>query len=138
MKRSSYTTWLFLTFCLLVLLYLTSPFFESMQAATTPKDFHVSGVQIPGSLTNPAAIEGGTLNTGVFVTQLIIANTDLSNGHTVTVQDCTPTTPFILLNGYTIAAGSTWFLPLGGTRFTGCFKWSASDTTVMGTVVGTR
>lgn len=101
------------------------------------RTFHVSGQQLPGSLTSPTPIEGIALTTSVAVDSIVISNTD-SVAHTVTIEDCQGT-PFILYNAYSIPATTTWFTgPMAGTRFTGCIKWSASDTHVMGTIVGGR
>ena len=101
------------------------------------RQFHVTLNSIPGSLTSPATIEGGPTNTAVNVDWIVIVNTD-SSAHTVTIEDCTPTTPFLLYGAYSIAANTTWSTPYGNTRFNGCLKWSASSTLVQGSIVGTR
>ncbi len=124
----------------LVGLWLVEPWLSSRleaQGPRSPRQFHVSGLPIPSSAASPAALEGGTLNTDVNVDFLVISNTD-SSSHTVTIVDCTAVTPFTLFNASPIAALTVWPVPLGGMRFKGCFKWSASSTTVMGGVTGTR
>ena len=101
------------------------------------RTFHVLGVALPASLAAPAALEGINLaTTSVNVTHLVLVNTD-SSDHTVTVSDC-QSTPFVLFNGETIAAKTMWPVPMGNVRFGGCFKWTASSTTVMGAVTGER
>ena len=100
------------------------------------RQFHVSGQQVPAVAASPATLEGGTLNTSVNVDFLVIANSDTSS-HTITVVDCA-STPFLLFTAAPVAAQTTWTIPLGNMRFTSCFQWSASSTTVYGSVVGTR
>ena len=111
--------------------------FVSLPLAAQQRPVHVNGQALPASATSPSVIEGGTTNTTIWVEYLVIANTDVS-AHTVSVVDCTSGTPFALFTNATIAASSTWFLPMGGIRFTGCFKWSANSTTVYGSLVGRR
>ena len=96
--------------------------------------FHVSGQALPAVLASPTSIEGKVLNVSSTISILVIANTDTTS-HTVTIQDG-QTTAFKLFNAYTIEAGATWVVPLNGTRFEGGLNWSASDTKVMGTIVG--
>ena len=103
---------------------------------------HVTTTALQSSLTIPSVIEGGTANTTVYVTMIVIANTDTSS-HTISITDCTTGTAFSLFTNAPIAASTTWILPLaggsgGGIRFDSCFKWSANSTTVMGSMVGTR
>jgi hypothetical protein len=100
--------------------------------------FHVTGQQIPATLTSPATLEGATTSTNVNVDFIVIANTDGSASHTVTVEDCSSPNPFILFNAYPVAAGTMWPVPMGNSRFVGCLKWSASSTSLMGTIVGSR
>jgi hypothetical protein len=109
----------------------------SAQTVRSNSQFHVSGQQLPATLTSPTPIEGRALTTRVSVDFMVIANTGSSVRH-VTVEDCTATTPFILYNAYPIPALTAWLTPLGNTSFGGCFKWSADSTDVMGTVTGTR
>ena len=101
------------------------------------RQFHVTGQSITGTLASPATVEGGTLATSVNIDFIVIANKD-SSAHTITIQDCTPTTPFVLFNAYSIPATTTWTIPLGNSRFVGCLQWTASSTNVWGTIVGTR
>lgn len=104
-------------------------------AATSGRNFQVTGQTLPPTLTSPSKVQGGTTNTDTDVTYLIIANTG-SSDRTVTVADCS-VSAFYLFNAYTIPAKAMWGLPLANTRFKGCLKWSASSTEVMGTIVGT-
>jgi hypothetical protein len=100
----------------------------------------VAGTALPPTLTIPTPDQGASfpnLNRSVTTNNIVISNTD-SSVHTVTIQDC-QATPFKLLNATTIPAVGTAGNPLimsGPIRFTGCIKWSASSTTVMGTMVG--
>lgn len=96
----------------------------SAEAATAIRDFHVTGQSIPAALGNPTVLEGGTTNTTVNLSSLVVSNKDTAI-HNVTVQDC-GSPPFILFNAYPIAASTSWFAPLGGVRFTGCLKWLAT------------
>jgi hypothetical protein len=102
--------------------------------------FHVTGQALPATLTTPAVLEGGTTNTNVNLSTLVLVNTDTA-AHTVTIEDC-QATPFVFFPAVTIpavgSANSSWVIPMYGTRFTGCFKWSASSALVFGSVVGTR
>jgi len=113
----------------------------SVQAQQQKGAFHVTGQALTTSLASPAVLEGGTTNTNVDLTTLVLVNTDTAS-HTVTVEDCTPTTPFVFLPAVTIpgvgSANSTWVIPMYSTRFTGCLKWSASSTLISGSIVGVR
>lgn len=107
-------------------------------AQTAETHFTVSGVGLPSTLTIPTSDQGQTLNRSLTVMVLVISNTSGSQ-QTVSVQDC-GSTPFQLFASAPIAAagssGATWVIPLSGTRFSGCIKWSASSTSVMGAIVG--
>lgn len=112
-------------------------------AAYSGREFHVSGQNLPTSIGSPTAVEGGALDaatigatSGIVIDMLIIANTS-SSSQTVHIEDC-GSTAFLFFNDYPIAAKTTWTIPIPNTRFTGCFKWSASATTVQGTVTGKR
>jgi hypothetical protein len=106
------------------------------QVATTNQAIQVPGTPIPGSLTSPTPAQGGALTQTVLVHQITIANTS-SSAQTFTIEDCQGT-PFLLANGVSIPALTTFLYPLAGTRFVGCFKWSASATSVQGSMVGSR
>ncbi len=95
---------------------------------------HVLGLALTGSLVIPACDEGGSMNSSANVTQVTISNTD-SSSHTVTIQDC-QTSPFYLANAMTVPAATdlVWAFGSNSLRFGGCFKWSASSTTVLGSV----
>lgn len=106
------------------------------------KTVHVTGQPLPASLGFATVLEGGTTNKSLNIQFLVLSNTG-SASQTVTVQDCTPTTPFVFFPAGTTIPGtgnpnSTWTIPLGGVRFTGCFKWQASSTNVQGSLVGTQ
>lgn len=91
-----------------------------------PQAFHVSATALPAhaSIASPTPIEGRILTTDVNPTFLTLANRDTSS-HTVTIRDC-GTPIFTMYDAYPIAATTTWHVPLGDTRFRGCFKWSAT------------
>ncbi len=109
-----------------------------MHSQTQGKQWHVAGIALP--LTTPAApstIEGGSLAAvSVVVDSVVLTNTD-SVAHTATIVDC-QSSAFYVLKDASIAANSSWMLPLSGIRMQGCFKWSANSTTVMGAAVGMR
>lgn len=105
------------------------------QAATSGRNFQVTGQTLPPTLTSPTKVQGGTTNTDTDVMLLILANTG-STDRTVTVTDCSSSV-FYLFNAYTLPAKAMWALPLYNTRFKGCLKWSATSTEIMGTIVGT-
>lgn len=104
-------------------LTLTLALAASLLAQTKP--VHVTSQAIPATATAPPVLEGGTLNATTLVSFLSIANPD-SAAYTITVADCSAP-PFVLFNAYSVSAASTWTVPLGGTRFAGCFHWSASQ-----------
>lgn len=114
---------------------------EQAHAQNGSRSVHVTGQPMTTSLASPTVLEGGTTNTNIDLTTLVIVNTDTVS-HTVTVEDCTPTTPFVFLPAVTIpaagSANSSWVIPMYQTRFTGCLKWSASSTLVFGAAVGSR
>lgn len=91
---------------------------------------HVLGAAMPATLTIPTCDEGGnhSLATSAVVATITVSNTDTAS-HTFTIEDC-QMSPFLLANGTTIAANTVYTYPLGGIRFGGCVKWSASSTTV--------
>jgi hypothetical protein len=101
-------------------------------------DFTVSGQGIPTSAASPNSDQGKSLSAGsTLATLIVIANTSNST-QTVTINDC-QTTPFYLFKAYPIPALTTWILNLGqGLRFVGCLQWSASATSVMGTISGAQ
>jgi len=107
----------------------------------TGRQVHVTGQALTTSLASPSVLEGGTTNTNINLTTIVLVNNDTAS-HTVTIEDCTPTTPFVFLPAVTIpgvgSANSSWVIPMYGTRFTGCFKWSASSVLISGSVTGTR
>ena len=122
----------------LILALLLLLFAHPLRAQTgSNRQFHVTLNALPSSLTAPTPIEGGALTTSVNVDFIVLTNPDAS-AHTVTVEDCTATTPFTPLNAVSLPANTTWGLPFGNTRFVGCFKWSSSSALVQGSVVGTR
>jgi hypothetical protein len=121
--------------CVIVATILFAPS-TSVKAQTGTRSWHVSGAALPLSVTSPTPIEGTALTQSVGVTMLVISNGTAST-QTVTVEDCA-SPPFILFNGYAIAANNTWTVPMFDTRFQGCFRWFASSTTVQGTATGTR
>lgn len=106
------------------------------------RSYHVSGTTLPTSLTSPSVLEGGTTNTDVNVSMLNLSNGD-TGIHYITVSDC-GSPAYIPINAYPIAAGTTWFISMGDTRFRGCFKWKvdtvSSDPTkpVQGSLTGVR
>ena len=137
MKRNL-TPFLIVLFAVLACALLLEYGRTSARAATTGnRPVHVSGQPLPGTLGYATILEGGQTDAALNIDFIVLANTG-SSDYTVTVEDCTSKTPFILFNAYTIAATTTWTVPLGGTRFTGCMKWAASNAAVMGTLVGTR
>lgn len=110
--------------------------FAIVNAQPSPgKVFHVSGQGMPASLTSPTSDENRPTNRSLLLDTLVIANNSGAQ-QTVTLQDC-QTTPFKFFNGAPIPAGTTWVLSfVNGIRFQGCLQWSASSTSVMGTLVG--
>lgn len=96
---------------------------------------HVPGQGLPASLTSPNCEEAGRVTSrSITVQQITIVNTD-SASHTFSIQDCQGT-PFQPYNAATITAGQVVSIPLNGTRFLGCFQWSANSTKVQGALVG--
>lgn len=98
----------------------------------------VSGVGLPAVLASPTSDQGVALTRSMTVTSMTLAN-NTSSAQTITIQDC-QTTPFQLFdgtNGSSIAAGDKWFIS-GPIRFSGCFKWAASSTSVQGTLTGVQ
>lgn len=98
----------------------------------------VSGVGLPSMLASPTSDQGRVLSTTVTINSLTLANNTAST-QTVNIQDC-QSTPFKLFdgsNGSTMAAGDKWFVN-GPIKFQGCFKWTASSTSVQGTLTGVQ
>ncbi|GAC1700194.1 MAG: hypothetical protein NVS9B4_01150 [Candidatus Acidiferrum sp.] len=104
----------------------------------SPLLFHVLQQSLPTPVTtpvSPTSYEGNVLSYSVLVNSLVIQNIDTVS-HTVTVQDCA-TTPFRLFNAYTIAASTTWTIPLN-MSFIACFKWASDSALVYGSATGQK
>jgi len=98
-------------------------------------NFTVSGQALPPTATSPTSDQGKALTSSLATTTIVIANTGNSS-QTVTVNDC-QTTPFYLFKSYPIPALTTWTVT-ASVPFGGCLQWSASATSVMGTIVGAQ
>lgn len=120
------------TLCLLLLALLVCTTLFGFAAVS------VSGIGLPASLASPTSDQGKVLNVSMTVTNMTLAN-NTSSTQTITIQDCqgTPFKLFDGVNGSTMAAGDKWFVP-GPIRFSGCFKWMATSTSVQGTLSGVQ
>jgi hypothetical protein len=102
---------------------------------------HVSGVAVPTSYASPTLLEGGTATGNLDIIEVVFANNS-NTPQNVSIEDCTVPTPAILFSNVSIpangSANSVWTIALGNVRFTGCLKWQASSTSVIGWMVGTR
>lgn len=113
----------------------------SLSLTTLAADFTVSGQGIPASPASPTSDQGKSLASSVVAQLIVIANTS-NTPQTITILDCQGT-PFYLFKAYPIPALTTWVVnlsagPNGGLRFGGCLQWSASATSVMGTIAGSQ
>jgi hypothetical protein len=98
-------------------------------------DFTVSGQGLPSTAASPTSDQGKALTTSIKITTIVISNTS-NSAQTVTVNDCQGT-PFYLYKAYPIQPLTTWIFS-AAVPFAGCLQWSASSTSVMGTIVGAQ